>query len=61
MLILQKIQSRKFIVAVVVGTIVVFGKALGLHLEEKQLYDLVALAMTYIGVTGAIDFKNGTK
>lgn len=58
-LILTKFQSRKFIVTVAVGCIVVFGRALGLNLDEKQLYDLVALALAYLGVQGAVDLKNG--
>lgn len=56
-MLLQKLQSRKFWVAVSVGCVVVFGQALGLNIDEVQLDRLVALAMTYLGVQGALDWR----
>lgn len=59
MTILDKITSRKFIITVAVGFVVVFGKALGINLSEDQLWQLVATGLAYIGAQGTIDFKNG--
>ncbi len=52
-----RLQSRKFWVTVATGIIVVFGDALGVDLAEAQVWQLVGVVATYLGIQGAADFK----
>lgn len=54
-MLLEKLQSRKFWIVVAVGIVVVFGNALGLNLDEAQLWQLVSTAAAYLGVQGIRD------
>ena len=55
----EKVQSRKFLVTIAVGFIVVFGNALDLDITTEKLWQLITVAAPYLGVQGILDFKNG--
>ena len=59
MTILEKVQSRKFLVTLAVGFIVVFGNALDLDVTTEKLWQLITITAPYLGVQGILDFKNG--
>jgi hypothetical protein len=54
----DRFHSRKFWVTLGTGFIIVFGEAVGIDLDEAQVWQLVGLVATYLGVQGAADFKS---
>ncbi len=54
----ERFQSRKFWVTLATGFIVVFGEAVGIDLDEAQVWQLVGVVAAWLGVQGAADFKS---
>ena len=54
----RRFQSRKFWATLATGFIIVFGEAVGVDLDEAQVWQLVGLVATWLGVQGAADFKS---
>lgn len=52
---LKRLQSRKLWIAIGCGIVVVFGKALGLNLNEVQVNDVMYIGISYILGQGAVD------
>ena len=58
---MEKLNSRKFWVAVVTALLVVANQGLDLKLPEDAIMKIVQLAMIYIFGQGAVDFASGLK
>lgn len=53
----KRFQSRKFWVTLGVSFIIVFGEAVGIELDETQVWQLVGVVGAWLGIQGAADFK----
>ena len=53
----ERFQSRKFWATLATGFIIVFGEAVGIDLDEAQVWQLVGIVGAWLGVQGAADFK----
>ena len=53
----ERFQSRKFWATLTTGFIIVFGESVGIDLDEAQVWQLVGLVATWLGIQGASDFK----
>lgn len=58
---IEKLKSRKLILAIVSALIVIANDGLGLGLEGETIKDFVKLVMTYIGSQGAVDLAAAIK
>lgn len=53
----RRLQSRKFWATLSVGFVIVFGEAVGIDLDEAQVWQLVGVVAAWLGVQGAVDFR----
>ena len=58
---MERLTSRKFILAIVAGLVVFLNGAFDLGLNAQEVTTIVIALLTFVGVEGAIDFKKEGK
>lgn len=52
---MERFTSRKFILAVVAGLVVILNKAFDFNFSETEILLIVGSLLTFVGVEGGID------